>query len=124
MTVKEENIITWELDGEVEFDGHKVKRIKFDLEHINRGWDKERRDYKSTKRSNFTAEDIADFFEQLGYYSIDWDEGANKNEVEVRGKKRTRYYTFVYEPDNRAQRKMIIDIPQDFDSEGIIVTLY
>ena len=124
--MKEENIVTEELDEEIEIDGHQIKTIKFDLEHINRGWDKDNHDYnpEADRRSNYSAEDIVEFFEQLGYYAIDWDEGVNKNEVEVRGRKRTRYYAYIYDHDAEKQKKMIIDIPEDFDSEGIIITVY
>jgi len=122
--VKEENIVARKLDGEVEFDGHKVKTIKFDLEHINRGWNAEKHDYNSIRRSNYTAEDIVEFFEQFGYYSIEWEEGRNKNKMDVRGKKRTRYFAIVHDPYSGEQKKMVIDIPEDFENEGIVVTVY
>ncbi|MBI2521775.1 MAG: hypothetical protein HYV97_15270 [Bdellovibrio sp.] len=118
------SILTEELDGEVEFDGHKVKTIKFDLEHINRGWDTAKRDYNPTRRSDYTAEDIVEFFEQFGYYSIEWEDGKNKNKVEVRGKWRTRYFAIAHDPNSGEPKKMVIDIPEDFENEGIIVTLY
>lgn len=122
--MKEENIVSKELDEAVELDGYKVKAIKFDLEHINRGWDIDNHDYKLGRRSNYNAEDIVEFFEQLGYYAIEWSEGENKHKVEVRGRRRMRYYAFVYDHDAQEQKKMVIDIPDYFESEGIIVTLY
>lgn len=104
----------------------KVETIKFDLEHINCGWDKEKHDYNGDKRSDYNAQDVVEFFEQIGYFLIDWEEGLNKNEVEVRGKRRVRYYAFVHDHyhDSGEQKKMVIDIPEDVKNEGIIVTIY
>jgi hypothetical protein len=122
--VKEENIVTVALTEEVEFDGHKVKSIKFDLEHINRGWDAAKHDYNSSRRSSYTAEDIVEFFEQFGYYNIVWEQGRNKNKLEVRGKLRTRYFAIIHDHDAGESKKMVVDIPEDFENEGIIVTVY
>lgn len=122
--MKEKNIITVELDFEIEFDGLKIKKIKFDLEHINRGWDKRKHDYNARKRSSYTISDIVDFFEQFGFYKIEWEEGVNKNTVNILGNKRTRYYAYVFDHIEEKQKKMVIDIPRDFFQEGIIITLY
>ena len=122
--MKEENIVSVELKDEIEFDGHKIKIIKFDLEHINRGWNAQIHDYRPGRRSRFTTEDVVDFFEQFDHYLIDWEEGRNKKEVKIRGKIRTRYYAFVYEYDSGERKKMVIDIPEDFENEGIIITIY
>ena len=43
--MKEENTQKVELEEEIEFDGKKINAIKFDLLHINQGWDEEKRDY-------------------------------------------------------------------------------
>ena len=110
--MKEVNIVTEELEDAVEFDGKCIKSIKFDLEHINRGWDKDKHDYNPVRRSNYTAKDIVEFFEQFGYFSIEWEEGLNKNEVEVKGRTRTRYYAQVYDHQSGEQKKMVIDIPE------------
>ena len=122
--MKEENIQTRELEDEIEFDGKKIKSIKFDLEHINRGWDAEANDYNDEVRSDYTAEDVIDFFEQFGYYDIEWEEGRNKYETEVRGKKRARYVAFVTDHNKGKQKKIVIDIPYAFEDEGIIITIY
>jgi hypothetical protein len=122
--VKVENIVTCKLDFEIEFDGHKVKKIKFDLEHINRGWDKDRHDYNAKRRSHYAVEDIVDFFEQFGFYAIEWEENVNKNKVNVLGETRTRYFAYVFDHNKGEKKKMIIDIPENFVHEGIIITLY
>lgn len=124
--MKDENVVTEVLEFEVEIDGHTIRTIKFDLEHINRGWNKESRDYnpKTCRRSNYKAEDIVEFFEQLGFYDITWEEGINKKIVQIRGQKRVRYYTYVFDHGNECQKKMVMDIPKDFENEGIIITIY
>lgn len=122
--MKHENILAEELVDEVEIDGHKIKTIRFDLEHINRGWDKEKHDYNEGRRSSYNSQDVVDFFEQITYFLIEWEEGLNKNKVEVRGMKQIRYYAFVYDHNNGEQKNMVIDIPRDVENEGIIVTIY
>ena len=122
--MKDENIVSEELEEEIEFDGHKIKNIKFDLEHINHGWDADNHDYNEEKRSDYTAQDVIDFFEQFGYYSIDWKEGQNKFEAEIKGQKYIRYVAYVTDHDSEEQKKIVIDIPEDFNNEGIIITIH
>lgn len=124
LTLKEENIVTKKLSVAVQFDGLQVKFIKFDLEHINRGWDSLNRDYNLIKRSTYSAQDIVEFFEQFKYYNIEWEEGKNKNRVIVRGEMRIRYFAYVYDHNIKKQKKLVVDIPEYFKNEGIIVTLY
>lgn len=122
--MKEENIVTVELNEKIEFDGHDIKIIKFDLEHINRGWDAQKHEYKSGRRSEYTASDVVEFFEQFGFYSIEWEAGENKEEVEIRGQKRWRYISYIWDHDNGEKKRIVIDIPVDFKTEGIIVTIH
>lgn len=124
--MKEENNVTRELKEEVEFDGKTIKKIKFDLEHINRGWDKTTNDYNLTTRSKYNENDIVEIFEQFGFYTIEWNEGLNGNKFKVRnkGKEFYRYIALVTDFKTAEQKKIVIDIPTDFKNEGIILTLY
>lgn len=126
--MKEENIQKAELEEEVEFDGKKIKVIRFDLLHINQGWDEKRRDYcpKGLKRAtNYDAKDVVDFFEQYGFFEPEWELGRNKEEVIIKGKKHFRYVGTVIDYENGdEQKRIIIDIPEDFKNEGIIVTIH
>lgn len=122
--MKQKNIEIQELDETVEFDGFKVKAIKFDLEHINRGWNKETNDYNLEIRSSYTADDVIEFFENFSYYSIEWEEGFNKFQVKVRGKEHYRYIAYVMDFESSEQKKIVIDIPVKFKGDGIIVTIY
>ncbi len=122
--MKKENIITLKLEDGIEFDGFKITKIKFDLEHINRGWNKERHDYNTTRRSNYTADDIVDFFEQFSFYDIEWEEGISKMSLFVMGEKRTRYLAYVFDHGKKRQMKMVVDISESYHDEGIIITLY
>lgn len=126
--MKEENTQKVELEEEIEFDGKKIKAIKFDLLHINQGWDEEKRDYcpKGQKRNtDYNADDVVEFFEQYGFFEPEWEHGRNKEEVLIKGKKHFRYIgTVIDYENNNEQKRMIIDIPEDFENEGIIVTIY
>ena len=124
--MKEENTVSKVLSEEIEFDGKKIIKIKFDLEHINRGWDKTRNDYNKTRRSNYNEEDIVAIFEQLGFYTIIWDEGLNGNKliIRVKGKEFYRYVAFVTDFKTDEQKKIVIDVPEDFLNEGVVLTLY
>lgn len=124
--MKEKNTISKNLNEEIEFDGKKIIKIKFDLEHINRGWDKTRNDYNKTRRSNYSEEEIVEIFEQFGFYSIIWDEGLNGNKFKIKVKEKdyNRYVTFVSDFNTGEQKKIVIDVPIDFVNEGVILTLY
>lgn len=122
--MKEENIVKQELEEAIEFDGVKVKALKFDLEHINRGWDKVANDYNVEVRSFYTADDVVEFFENFSYYSIEWEEGFNKFGVKIKGKKHYRYIAYVLDFNTDEQKKIVIDIPAKFKNEAIIVTIY
>lgn len=122
--MKAENIDTVFLDDKVLFDGMIIRKISFDLEHINRGWNKEVRDYNKTRRSHYTAEDVTDFFEQFGHYSIEWEEGYNKFLIRIHNNSHYRYIAYVIDFETEEQKKIIVDIPQVFSGESIIVTIY
>ena len=126
--MKEENTQRVELEEEIEFDGKKIKVIRFDLKHINQGWDEEKRDYcpKGLKRdTRYKAEDIIDFFEQYGLFEPEWEIGRNKEKISIKGKKHFRYIGIVIDYENwDEQKRIVIDIPEDFKNEGIIVTIY
>jgi hypothetical protein len=68
--VKPENIETRTLETEVEFDGKLVKKIKFDLKHINKGWDNNTHDYRPGSRSNYSGDDVEEIFSRFGYFSF------------------------------------------------------
>lgn len=121
--MKEENTVTRNLDSEVLFDGKLVKKIKFDLEHINRGWDQNKNDYNPKERTHYTEEDIIEFFEQFGYVNIEWDNDS-KTVEEVKGKKYHRYVAYVTDHKDDKQKKIVVDIPFDFKNEGVVVTVY
>lgn len=122
--MKAENTLTVELDETIDFDGFKVSKIKFDLEHINRGWNQVTRNYNEMARSNYTAEDVKDFFAQFGYYCLEWEEGRNKFKKEFGGRTFYRYISFVTDLVTEVQKKIVIDIPFVFNDEGIVVTIY
>ena len=124
--MKVENIITQTLEEAIEFDGKLVKKIQFDLEHINRGWNQNKNDYNSFKRSNYNAQNIICFFEQFSYYSIEWDDGpaGNKSREIIRGKNYFRYIAFITDHENNELKKIVIDLPEDYKETGIIVTIY
>lgn len=122
--VKEENIDVVRLDEEVELDGRRIWFIKFDLKHINYGWNKELHDYNHFRRSHYKRDDIVEFFEQLGLVSIEWEEGVSKHDVKLRGEKRTRYYSRVYDHQGEQEKKMVIDISEDFIGGAVIVTIF
>ena len=124
--MKQINIVTRALVNAIEFDGKIIKRICFDLEHINTGWDSFKNNYNLNRRSNYTADDIIEFFEQFGFYLIVWDDepGGNKECVTVRGKKHYRYTAYVTDYAKSVQKKMVVDIPLDFKDQGIVVTVY
>ena len=124
--MKQKNIVTKTLADAVDFDGKVIQKISFDLEHINRGWDSLKSDYNPTRRSNYTAGDIVEFFEQFGFYTIEWEDkqGGNKETVTVRGKKHYRYTAYVTDHKASQQKKIVIDIPYDFKDEGIVITVY
>jgi hypothetical protein len=124
--VKEENTVTKILDDEVEFDGKRINKIRFDLEHINRGWDKNKNDYNPTRRSHYEEDDVIEFFEQLGFYSIEWDGGPEGNKIRevIKGKVHFRYIAIITDHNCRELKKMIIDLPEDFENVGIVVTIY
>ena len=79
--MKLENLKQANLSHAIDFDGRKIRKIIFDLEHINRGWDIDKHDYKPTRRSEYVESDVIDFFEQFSYYSIVWELGRNKFEI-------------------------------------------
>ena len=106
-SVKEENTITKILSNEIEFDGKIIKKIRFDLEHINRGWNGEKNDYNKIKRSHYNEDDILDFFEQFGFYTIEWDDGpeGNKTREIIRGAVYFRYVAYICDYENNDQKK-------------------
>ena len=97
--MKPENTEIRILEDEVEFDGKVVKKIKYDLKHINQGWNDKARDYKTRLRSNYTGENVEGIFSRFGYLSIEWD-------------------------DDNVEVIIVIDVPVEFDNEANIVTIY
>lgn len=122
--MKFENTETAELDNVVIFDGKEIFQIRFDLEHINRGWNTTQQDYNLSRRSFYTSEDVKSFFEQFGYYNIEWEEGRNKFLNECYGIMYYRYISFVTDYNSGEQKKIVVDIPLVFSNEGVVVTIY
>ena len=66
--MKPENTEIRILEDEVEFDGKVVKKIKYDLKHINQGWNDKARDYKTrikSKKSLIMVKSLGDLLQQL-----------------------------------------------------------
>ena len=126
--LKEQNTQTVELEDGVTFDGKIVKKIKFDLIHINQGWDEAKHDYYPAgvvRSTNMTADDVVEYFEQFEYFQPEWELGNNKIEITIRGNKYFRYVAIVFDyEDNNKSKKIVIDIPKIFNGEGIIVTIH
>ena len=116
------------LNDEVVFDGLTIKKIKFDLDHINYGWNPETGDYHPPgviRNTNITADEVIDFFEQYEFYQPEWELDQNKEEVIVRDVLCHRYTGVVIDYDNgNKEMKIIIDIPVDFKNEAVVVTIY
>ncbi|MDA9189643.1 hypothetical protein N9O57_01545 [bacterium] len=49
-----------------------IVKLEIDLKHINYGLD-ENREYRKRKRSNFTVNDVADFFSSLNGLELEFD---------------------------------------------------
>lgn len=105
------------------FDYQWIRKITFDLIHINEGWDDERHDYAYRGRSSYSAEDIIDFFEQFKYFSVEWSLGINKNEIKIKGTYCYRYYWETTDEEGCSVR-IILDLPRQQTGEGIIVTVF
>jgi hypothetical protein len=120
--VKPENTEIRILEDEVEFDGKVVKKIKYDLKHINQGWNDKARDYKTRLRSNYTGENVEGIFSRFGYLSIEWDEDQVEK-VTHYGKKFRRFTTTTLDDDN-VEVIIVIDVPVEFNNEATIVTIY
>lgn len=121
--MKPENTVVKILGSPVHIDGKLINRIKYDLTHINRGWDTAKRDYNppSPKRKQIGDDEVEDLFSQFEYYEIEWSE-ENKREEEIGGKKYYRYVAYVYDEEERL--KIVVDIPFDFENEATIVTIH
>lgn len=112
------------LPTQVLFDSHRVKWVKFDLLHINKGWNKELSDYNEGYRSHYTASDVVDIFEQFDYYQIEWEEDRNKFRVDIRGEKYFRYIALVSDYESLDELKIVVDVPILFLGGVVIVTIY
>ena len=120
--VKPENTETRTLEDEVEFDGKIVKKIKFDLKHINQGWDNATHDYRPDTRSDYSGDDIEEIFSRFGYFPIVWDEDQIEH-VKNLGKNYRRYTTITTD-ENDIEVRIVIDVPVDFENEAIVVTIF
>ena len=82
--MKEINKQTIFLFRPVIFDNKIVRKISFDLLHINEGWDEIKNDYAYRSRSSYSADDIVDFFEQFLFIQVEWEIDINKFEQKIR----------------------------------------
>lgn len=123
LKVKEENKQTVILAESVIFDGHIIRKIAFDLIHINQGWDTQRRDYAFSQRSSHSVDDIIKIFEHFKYVEVDWEYGKNKSNEFISGNLYLRYlYDSIIVDKNKL--RICIDIAQPFNGEAIIVTIF
>lgn len=120
--MKPENTETRILEYEVELDGKVIKRIKFDLKHINYGWDEKNRDYMPKSRSNYSGDDVEEFFSQFEFLKINWDD--NKTIISILGVLHHRYVSGVYDTQTDENLRIIIDVPVKFKNEAVVVTIY
>ncbi|PIK14720.1 hypothetical protein [Halobacteriovorax sp. JY17] len=116
--MKEINTIIRELEKRVIIDGNRITRIAFDLKHINFGWDKNRRDYKTKQRSFLTDIDVLYFIIHLNNYEID-KEGLNRILLPSGV---LRYIFKVW--DEEVSYRMVIDIRKVSNELATIVTIY
>ena len=114
--MKRENTICKPLKNKVVIAGKEITEIFFDLKHINYGWDKEKRDYKSgSPRSFYTEDDIVFLFEQLNTLtSAPTEQRVRKKSVEY------RYVFYIY--DENKKLTMVVDLMKN--QTTVIVTLY
>lgn len=100
-----------------------IDRVTFDLIHINQGWAEEINDYAWKSRSNYTEQDVIDFFEQLKFYKLIWTLGENKFFIRRKSNSVIRY---VWETTDEAGNivRVVIDLPKIPTGEGVIVTIF
>lgn len=123
MLVKEENKQTIILSEAILFDDQLIRKITFDLMHINHGWDAINYDYAYRNRSNYTARDIIRIISMFKYAEADWRLGENKFNKIVKGINYYRYLWQTTDHDNEVIR-VYMDIPHQYTSEGVIVTIF
>ena len=121
--MKNANKTTVLLREPVVFDGSMIDRVTFDLIHINQGWAEEINDYAWKSRSNYTEQDVIDFFEQLKFYKLIWTLGENKFFIRRKSNSVIRY---VWETTDEAGNivRVVIDLPKIPTGEGVIVTIF
>lgn len=121
--MRDENKQTHILTEPVLFDHQLIRRITFDLVHINQGWDNVNHHYAYKNRSTYKAEDIIEFFEQFKYIQVVWILGTNKFKQIVRGVTYYRYHWQTTDTSGEVIR-IYLDIPQKYSGEGVIVTIF
>lgn len=121
--MKDVNKQTVVLAEAILFDHQLIKRITFDLIHINQGWNDTKRDYAYKNRSSYVAEDIIEFFEQFKYFQVEWQLGINKEIAKVKGALCLRYFWETTDEDGDLVR-VVLDLPHQPTGEGIIVTAF
>jgi len=121
--LKLENISTYQLNKTLKFDGNWISTIRFDLNHINYGWNKIQRDYNYNPRSYYSAADIVIIFEQVCMNDIEWTE-SNKLYETLKFKSHIRYIAFFTDPWLLKNKKIVIDIEEGRKQVVTIVTIY
>lgn len=115
--MKSNNTQSVELAELVDFDSRKIRSIKFDLKHINQGWDAKNKDYSSVgskRNTQYTADEVVEFFEQFGYFEPEWELGRNKEAISIKGIKYFRYVGIVVDYTKEdEQKRIVIDIEDD-----------
>ena len=121
--MKEINKQTIFLFRPVIFDNKIVRKISFDLLHINEGWDEIKNDYAYRSRSSYSADDVVDFFEQFLFIQVEWEIDINKFEQKIRG---TPVYRYVFDTTDEIGNivRVVIDILKQFKEEAILVTIF
>lgn len=93
-----------------------IDEIHFDLLHINYGWNKILKDYNlGGPRSNYTEEEIVNFFEQLNFLIQEPKEQPMRLKTV---EKRFVFYIF----DGKKRLKMVIDLLKNMNT--VVVTIY
>jgi predicted translin family RNA/ssDNA-binding protein len=121
--MKEVNKQTILLFRPVIFDSQIVRKLSFDLMHINEGWDELKNDYAYKGRSSYIVDNIVEFFEQFLFIQVEWEINLNKFEKKVLGVPIYRYVFDTTDEDGNMVR-VILDIPKQFREEAVLVTIY
>ena len=93
---------------------YRITTLEIDLKHINYGLTKSKSGYQTKKRSNFSTDDVADFFQSLNGIELEFDSDD-------------RYDYFVVERnyfDTSQRYRMVFCIERNRVSTSGIITLF